>query len=139
MQFGKRHLNLLFLMGMLIASAACTHLREEWCVSPGSMAETEYDNQFGPHKEQLQVGSNWGIRPQDAADFSCMGFCGPGCSYRDKHEIWSKGCLAHDVCSYRSNSKRFLFDPDCGDEAVFATWQFLVLAATGGCKAPAAP
>jgi hypothetical protein len=121
------------LLTAMIPAMGCTRLARQWCLKQNSVATAEYDDAKGVHREEVQVGSNWGLRSDDQADFGCMGACGAGCRRTGKENIWAQGCLAHDVCSYRNHSRHFVFDSNCGNEAALATLQAVVINLSGGC------
>lgn len=94
------------------------------CLKKLDSAMAAWTDKVGMHEENITVGVAENRR------YDCMGRCGAGCLMKSLikpfvQQHWTQDCLNHDMCSYRNNSTMGAMDPNCGDEFVSASDDYL--------------
>lgn len=108
------------------------------CNDVREVVEAAWDDMSGNHTENVVAGTNATVTclkdAQEAkalaADYECMGNCGPGCwstkAHLKKQSVYTQDCMNHDQCSLVNCATGGKDDGNCGNEWRRAMDDYLV-------------
>mmetsp|Transcript_53491 Transcript_53491/g.124516 ORF Transcript_53491/g.124516 Transcript_53491/m.124516 type:complete len:315 (+) Transcript_53491:52-996(+) len=95
------------------------------CLKSAEPAQAKWSDQKGKHKCKLVVGAKLKSKTPLQGDYGCMGRCGEGCEPASKKQVYTQGCLDHDMCSWHNSATGGPLDSNCGDEWMAASDDFM--------------